>query len=195
MKRRKACPYGPTNDYMLSSPIGLLVVKSCPHGLHELHQAEDITDKTFAPNGRTEVKLLSQEFEDNGYTYGPVVSCVSWLGNYFRDSSAVRGQQTPPVCEATCFPKGSFSGTVWRTLLENAEPGTTLTYGQLAKLCGNPKASRAVGSALRRNPLQLVVPCHRVVCSDGSQGHYCGGARNLVKHWLLEHEGWSPVPH
>lgn len=192
MRPTKGCPYGPTNDYLLSSPIGKLLIKSCPHGLHELHQVEDVNDSTFAPDEGAEVKLLSQEFEDNGYTYRPVLSCLAWLDGYFRDLGRNPQTPLPPICETTCFPKGSFRGLVLRTLVEAAAPGTTLSYGELANLCGSPKASRAVGSALRCNPLQLVVPCHRVVRCDGSLGHYSGGTRDRVKHWLLIHEGCPP---
>ncbi|KAG0416445.1 hypothetical protein HPB47_006407 [Ixodes persulcatus] len=199
MRRHKGCPYGPTNDYLLSSPIGQLLVKSCPHGLHGLNQVEGINDSTFAPDESAEVKLLSQEFEDNGYTYRPVLSCLSWLDGYFRTwAGSLSFPRHPNVTsqarrEVRGRHSGSFQGLVWRTLVEAAGPGTTLSYGQLAALCGNPGASRAVGSALRRNPLQLVVPCHRVVRGDGSPGHYSGGSRDRVKHWLLSHEG-CPCP-
>lgn len=54
--------------------------------------------------------------------------------------------------------------------------GQTLTYGQVAELVGNPRAVRAVGTACATNPLPVVVPCHRVVRTDGSPGGYVGGA-------------------
>lgn len=186
--KRKSCPYGPTNDYVLSSPIGQLAVKSCPHGLHSLHQVEGIDDATFAPDPSVEVKLLSQEFEDNGYTYQPVLTCVSWLDAYFK-APLCSQKPLPAICGPTCFPKGSFMALVWQTLFEEVQAGTTVSYAQLAKLCNNPQACQAVGSAMRRNPLQLLVPCHRVVRQDGTLGHYSGGKRDRVKRWLLSHEG------
>lgn len=65
--------------------------------------------------------------------------------------------------------------------------GTTASYTQLAELAGNPKAVRAVGTACSSNPLPIVVPCHRIVRSDGSFGNYLGG--RAAKQFLLKHEG------
>lgn len=65
--------------------------------------------------------------------------------------------------------------------------GDVRTYRGIATAIGNPKASRAVGNALGRNPIPVIVPCHRVVKSDGSMGWYTGGAH--IKRALLEIEG------
>jgi methylated-DNA-[protein]-cysteine S-methyltransferase len=65
------------------------------------------------------------------------------------------------------------------------QPGTTLTYGQVARTIGKPNASRAVGQALGRNPVPIVIPCHRVVASDGSLGGYSGGGGVESKRLLL----------
>jgi len=65
--------------------------------------------------------------------------------------------------------------------------GRVLTYTEVASRAGHPRASRAAGNALHRNPVAIVVPCHRVVRSDGSLGGYGGGLP--AKEWLLEHEG------
>lgn len=65
--------------------------------------------------------------------------------------------------------------------------GTTASYATVARIVGNPKAVRAVGTACATNPLPLVVPCHRVVRSDGTPGNYLGGAD--VKRTLLQLEG------
>ena len=65
--------------------------------------------------------------------------------------------------------------------------GSTVTYKDLAEKTGNPKAVRAVGSAMRTNPIILAIPCHRVLKSDGSLGNYsAGGPAN--KDWLLTFE-------
>lgn len=74
-----------------------------------------------------------------------------------------------------------------RTVLEHLSDiayGTTVTYATIATATGNPKAVRAVGSACATNPLPLVVPCHRVIRSDGSLGGYAGGmdAKQLLLH-------------
>ncbi len=78
---------------------------------------------------------------------------------------------------------------VWHGLLE-IPYGKTLTYGELARRVGTPKAARAVGAACGANPVWLVVPCHRVVGSTGSLTGYGGGLWR--KEYLLKHEGALP---
>lgn len=65
--------------------------------------------------------------------------------------------------------------------------GQTRSYGEIARRLGRPAASRAVGAANARNPLAIVLPCHRVIGSDGSLTGYAGGLD--AKRWLLRHEG------
>ncbi|QDU61002.1 Methylated-DNA--protein-cysteine methyltransferase [Planctomycetes bacterium Pan216] len=78
-----------------------------------------------------------------------------------------------------------FQRAVWRELAR-IPMGETITYTELAKRVGRPSAVRAVGTANGRNPLSIVVPCHRVIGADGSLSGYAGGVR--VKRWLLRHE-------
>jgi methylated-DNA-[protein]-cysteine S-methyltransferase len=80
----------------------------------------------------------------------------------------------------------SFQQRVWRAL-RDIPPGHTWSYGELAEYIGTPGASRAVGSANASNPVGIIVPCHRVVRSDGTIGGYGGGIER--KRWLLRHEG------
>jgi methylated-DNA-[protein]-cysteine S-methyltransferase len=65
--------------------------------------------------------------------------------------------------------------------------GRVATYTQIAARAGSPRASRAAGNALHNNPVAIVVPCHRVLRTDGSLGGYGGGLP--IKKWLLRHEG------
>ena len=65
--------------------------------------------------------------------------------------------------------------------------GEVLTYTEIAAKAGNPRASRAAGNALHHNPVAIIVPCHRILRSDGTLGGYGGGLDR--KEWLLEHEG------
>jgi methylated-DNA-[protein]-cysteine S-methyltransferase len=81
---------------------------------------------------------------------------------------------------------GGFSRRVLDQL-RRIPPGRVLTYTEIARRAGNARASRAAGNALHNNPVAIVVPCHRVLRSDGSLGGYGGGLP--VKEWLLEHEG------
>ncbi|MCK0155893.1 methylated-DNA--[protein]-cysteine S-methyltransferase [Cellulophaga sp. F20128] len=83
-------------------------------------------------------------------------------------------------------PSGTaFQKTVWDALLQ-IPYGKTCAYLELAKLLGDPKAIRAVAAANAKNPLWIIVPCHRVIGSDGSLTGYAGGLHR--KKWLLEHE-------
>lgn len=83
-------------------------------------------------------------------------------------------------------PQGTdFQKKVWQELL-NIPFGKTISYLELSKKIGDVKAIRAVASANGKNPLWIVVPCHRVIGSDGSLTGYAGGLWR--KKWLLEHE-------
>lgn len=83
-------------------------------------------------------------------------------------------------------PSGTeFQLAVWRALAR-IPFGTTWSYGELARAIGRPSASRAVGAANGRNPLSIVLPCHRVIGSNGELTGYGGGLP--MKRWLLEHE-------
>jgi methylated-DNA-[protein]-cysteine S-methyltransferase len=79
-----------------------------------------------------------------------------------------------------------FQTSVWKQL-RRIKDGTTISYGELARRIGKPKAVRAAGLANGQNPISIVVPCHRVIGSDGSLTGYGGGLHR--KHWLLAHEG------
>jgi methylated-DNA-[protein]-cysteine S-methyltransferase len=79
----------------------------------------------------------------------------------------------------------AFQREVWRALRE-IPCGTTVSYGELARRIGRPNAVRAVGLANGSNPIGVVVPCHRVIGSNGSLTGYGGGMER--KRWLLDHE-------
>jgi methylated-DNA-[protein]-cysteine S-methyltransferase len=79
-----------------------------------------------------------------------------------------------------------FRLAVYRALLQ-VPAGVTVSYGTLADLSGYPGAARAVGTAMATNPLPILIPCHRVVRSDGAPGRY--GTCDALKPWLLDHEG------
>lgn len=87
-----------------------------------------------------------------------------------------------------------FSGisAFTRAIYEAAQkirPGTVMTYGELAALAGRPHAARAAGSALAKNPIPLIVPCHRVVASSGTLGGFSAAGGVGTKAKLLECEG------
>ncbi len=78
-----------------------------------------------------------------------------------------------------------FQQKVWQELT-NIPYGTTISYRTLAEAIGQPKAFRAVGNANGKNPLPLIIPCHRVIQGNGSLGGYTGGLH--IKRFLLDHE-------
>lgn len=79
-----------------------------------------------------------------------------------------------------------FQARVWRALWE-VPIGQTISYGEMAKRAGEPGAAQAAGVALNRNPIPLVLACHRVVGADGAMVGFGGGLER--KTWLLRHEG------
>jgi methylated-DNA-[protein]-cysteine S-methyltransferase len=86
------------------------------------------------------------------------------------------------------FKATPFQRAVWQ-LIRSIPPGETRSYGWVAEQIGKPRAARAVGQALARNPLPIIIPCHRVVAADGSLGGFNGGTE-LKQHLLnLEAEG------
>jgi methylated-DNA-[protein]-cysteine S-methyltransferase len=78
-----------------------------------------------------------------------------------------------------------FQQRVWNAL-QQIPYGTTSTYGKLAFELGKPRAMRAVGAANGRNPISIIIPCHRLIGTDGSLTGYGGGLQR--KQWLLAHE-------
>lgn len=104
---------------------------------------------------------------------------VAWLDAYFK---GVDMPFTLPIL----FVGSNFQKSVWNALL-SIERGKTLTYLELASQLGNPEAVRAVATANGANALSIVVPCHRVIGSDGALTGYAGGLP--AKRKLLELEG------
>lgn len=82
----------------------------------------------------------------------------------------------------------AFQRDVWQVLLA-IEPGATRSYGEIARELGVPSASRAVGSAVGRNPVSIIVPCHRVVGSSGALTGYAGGLDRKTSLLRIEAEG------
>lgn len=101
------------------------------------------------------------------------------LEAYFRDPS--QGPRVVLAAHGT-----ELERAVWRQLAK-IPLGQTRTYGEIAAALGRPRAARAVGSAVARNPLSILVPCHRVVGARGALTGFAGGLER--KAWLLAHEG------
>ena len=130
-------------------------------------------------------RLLDRYYGKGRYTLTPKRDpggLSQAMRRYFKGDIAVLSGL--PVA-ATGTP---FQNDVWRAL-RKIKDGTTVSYGELARRIGKPKAVRAVGLANGQNPISIVVPCHRVIGSDGSLTGYGGGLPR--KQWLLNHEGVS----
>ncbi len=85
------------------------------------------------------------------------------------------------------FACSTFYKEIYASLM-NVPYGSTLSYKELATLAGSPDASRAVGTALSHNPFPIIVPCHRVLKSDGGLGSYSAADGVKSKQWLIDHE-------
>jgi O-6-methylguanine DNA methyltransferase len=109
-----------------------------------------------------------------------------WLDAYFAGVSADTSELPLDLRGAP------FERRVWQEL-RRILPGTTTSYGEIARRLGSPSASRAVGAANGANPIAIVVPCHRVIGASGALTGYGGGLGR--KTWLLEHERrWASGP-
>jgi len=117
--------------------------------------------------------------EDDGPASALLTRARRQLAEYFA--------RTRTTFDVPLDPAGSaFQRRVWDAL--RAIPyGTTLSYSELARRLGDPRATRAVGAANARNPIPIIVPCHRVVGASGQLTGFGGGLDR--KRWLLEHEG------
>ena len=110
----------------------------------------------------------------------PLAETVRQLRAYF--AGELRDFDLPLAPEGT-----PFQLRVWREL-RNIPYGQTISYGELARRVGSPKGSRAVGLANGANPISIVVPCHRVIGSDGKLTGYGGGLENKERLLTLERE-------
>lgn len=150
----------------ITTPLGDLTLAATDKGLalvwfdHQAHRSDDVD----APLRPEHPHLLQAERE---------------LAEYFAGTRRVF---TVPL-----DPRGTpFQQQVWQALLQ-IPLGRLSTYGTIAQQLGRPEASRAVGAAVGRNPVGIIVPCHRVVGSNGALTGYAAGLPR--KQALLQHEG------
>ncbi|WMW77810.1 methylated-DNA--[protein]-cysteine S-methyltransferase [Flavobacterium sp. 20NA77.7] len=132
-------------------------------------------------NGLTSLSIISDEIKITHTSQKTLEDAIIQLQEYFEGK---RKQFTIRL-----NPQGTnFQKKVWQKLLE-IPFGTTISYQQLSNQLGDSKAIRAVANANSKNPLWIIIPCHRVIGSDGSLTGYAGGLWR--KKWLLEHENPS----
>ena len=141
------------------SPIGLLVMKSDGRSLTDLAPASSQAGSSDLP--------VFQKVR-------------SWLDAYFRNE-----QPDPHLLPLN--PQGTtFQQAVWKQLL-SVPYGETRSYGDIARAIGNSRACQAVGQAVGRNPIGIIIPCHRILGAHGQLTGYAWGLDK--KKWLLRHEG------
>lgn len=146
---------------IIQSPLGPVRLLGTEEAIHQLDLTEDgpPADAVIRPNFGGFADRIRAYFEGD-----------------------IQALETLPVAP----PGTPFQQEVWKTLRQ-VGPGSTVSYGELAKRVGRPDASRAVGMANARNPVALVIPCHRVIGSNGNLTGYGYGLDR--KRWLLRHEG------
>jgi methylated-DNA-[protein]-cysteine S-methyltransferase len=127
----------------------------------------------------TRVEFDAGERRTSATAFSPALeAAVRQLDEYFR------GRRR--VFELMLRLEGTeFQNRVWRGLLDVGY-GETASYGEIARAIGRPKSTRAVGAANGRNPISIIVPCHRIIGSSGALTGYGGGLWR--KEWLLRHE-------
>ena len=148
------------------SPFGLLQIRFDQNGISELKwttKEDKVCDKTC-----------------NGYKH--FSQAAAWLDYFFGETDK---KVDLPKLNLDNYTE--FSKKVWKILSEKTTQGMSLSYSSLAELIGSPSAARAVGNAMKRNPLPLFIPCHRVVSKSGL-GNYSGGGGVKTKNGLLELE-------
>ena len=152
------------------SPVGRLTLVAGAAGLQALLWPSDVPEAALGPRDAPEPPAP---------VAGEVLrGCAEQLDEYF---AGARTRFDVPL-----DPQGSsFELEAWRALRE-IPYGTTVTYGEQARRLGDVRKARAVGAANGRNPISIVVPCHRVVGADGSLTGFGGGL--AAKAWLLDHE-------
>lgn len=132
-------------------------------------------------NGISAVTVIDTPLETSSEIPESLQDCVQQLSEYFSG--------TRKEFNLKLNPQGTeFQKRVWNELLL-VPYGKTRTYSEQSKKLGNIKAIRAVASANGKNPIWIIIPCHRIIGSDGSLTGYAGGIWR--KKWLLEHENPS----
>jgi methylated-DNA-[protein]-cysteine S-methyltransferase len=158
----------------MSSPLGQLFVAATRQGLCAVDFGRGEAEFLERLDPRARLERNSQG----------VAQAMAQLREYFA-RKRLRFDLPVDLSPLTPFQRG---------VLETAcriAPGKLWTYHQVAEEMGRPKSSRPVGQALACNPVPIVIPCHRVIASDGSLGGYSGGSGLKAKRWLLQLEGAS----
>lgn len=149
-----------------NSPLGVIKITADSKGITKI----DFTNK----------KKIDKQSEISNEI---LLECIKQLDEYFQNKR--QKFELKLNLHGTDFQK-----KVWRELLK-IPFGKTSSYGEIARRIKNPKAIRAVGQAVGKNPISIVIPCHRIIGSDGSLTGYAGGLWR--KEWLLKLERYNRI--
>jgi methylated-DNA-[protein]-cysteine S-methyltransferase len=148
------------------TPVGALTIVASDDGLRAILWPDD--DPARVP--------LATSTEDPGHRV--IRATIAQLAEYFEGERTVFDVPLDPV--GTVFQRSAWDA------LRSIPYGTTISYGEQAELMGDRRKARAVGAANGRNPISVVVPCHRVVGASGALTGFAGGTD--TKAWLIAHE-------
>ena len=150
-----------------ATPLGTMLAAANEDGLTRV----DFIDSKY-------MRPVDSQWREDA-RYAPLAACATQLAEYFADQRK--------VFDLPLSPHGTpFQERVWQEIAR-VPFGETITYSTLAQRAGSPSSSRAAGAATGRNPIAIIVPCHRIVGADGSLTGYAGGLHR--KTHLLELEG------
>ncbi|MGE0356270.1 MAG: methylated-DNA--[protein]-cysteine S-methyltransferase [Burkholderiales bacterium] len=153
----------------LKTPLGTLVAIAAGGALTGLHFEGARHAPAVAPEWREDPQA------------SPLRECAEQIADYFAGKRLCF--DLPVAAEGT-----PFQSRVWREIAK-VPFGETITYAELAARAGAPGSARAAGAATGRNPLAIVVPCHRIVASDGALTGYAGGLERKARLLGLERAG------
>jgi len=148
----------PLSEATLSTPLGPLLLRADERGITAVQFVRSLSGK--------------------GGANVPMRRCILQMKEYFAG--------TRKAFHVGLHLQGtSFQQSVWKAVAR-VPYGSVVTYGELARRIGKPRAARAVGSALNKNPFVILIPCHRVVPASGKSGNYSGGGARKRRLLALE---------
>lgn len=183
---------------MMATPIGQLEIQANEHGIWAIAFIDDLRAELAAVKATTLAPVRSGNLtaQASSHTLPVQPTQAKMVMNPTEQAQQHLQQALKQLKEyfagqRTCFSLPlaatgtAFQQQVWQALV-HIPYGQSCSYGAIADFIQNPKAVRAVGAANGRNPLAIVVPCHRVIGNNGSLTGYAGGLGRKV--WLLQHE-------
>lgn len=166
---------------LLETPLGTLFIGASERGLHRIEWLSAEGEAEEDADLARRIEALARDARCDRTERDPqrLSRAIEQLRAYFAGERSTF--DLPLAARGT-----DFQRAVWQRLCA-IQPGKTATYGEVAQAIGRPNAARATGAAIGRNPLSIVVPCHRVIGRDGALTGFGGGLER--KRWLLTHEG------